>query len=123
MLNQSASLDHLFHALADPARRVMVERLSRGPAAVGELARPLDMTLSAVVQHLAVLEGSGLVATEKVGRVRTCRLAPAAFRAAEQWLAARRRRWEARLDRLGEYLAANPEDPEPKPQRKRKKPT
>jgi DNA-binding transcriptional ArsR family regulator len=83
----------------------MVERLSRGPASVSELARPLDMTLSAVVQHLAVLEASGLVRSEKAGRVRTCRIEPAALRTAEGWIAERRSTWERRLDRLGDYLA------------------
>ena len=105
------ALDATFHALADPARRAMVERLCRGPASVSELAQPLEMTLSAVVQHLAVLEASGLVRSEKVGRVRTCRLEPAALRTAEQWIAERRTSWERRLDRLGDYLAEHPEDP------------
>jgi DNA-binding transcriptional ArsR family regulator len=105
MLNQSARLDRLFQALADPARRVMVERLSRGPASVSELARPLTMSLPAVVQHLQVLEASGLVRSAKVGRVRTCRIEPMALRTAEQWIGARRTVWERHLDRLGEYLA------------------
>jgi DNA-binding transcriptional ArsR family regulator len=105
MLNQSVPLEPVFHALADPARRVMVERLSRGPASVSELARPLDMTLSAVVQHLAVLESSGLVRSEKAGRVRTCRIEPVALRTAEEWIAGRRAAWERRLDRLADYLA------------------
>ncbi|NWG26480.1 MAG: helix-turn-helix transcriptional regulator [Pseudorhodoplanes sp.] len=110
MLNNQGALDQVFQALADPARRAMVERLTRGPAAVSELARPLDMTLSAVVQHLAVLETSGLVRSEKVGRVRTCRIEPKTLRNAEQWIAQRRAIWERRLDRLGEYLASQPED-------------
>ena len=105
MLNQRAALDRLFQALSDPSRRVMVERLSRGPASVSELARPLAMSLPAVVQHLQVLEASGLVRTEKVGRVRTCRIDPAALTAAERWIAGRRSTWERRLDRLGDYLA------------------
>jgi DNA-binding transcriptional ArsR family regulator len=110
MLNHSATLDPptldpLFHALADPTRRAMVERLSRGPASVSELARPSDMTLSAVIQHLAVLESSGLVRSEKTGRVRTCRLEPTALRTAEEWFAERRAIWERRLDRLADYLA------------------
>jgi DNA-binding transcriptional ArsR family regulator len=105
MLNQTAALDRLFQALSDPSRRVMVERLSRGPASVSELARPLAMSLPAVVQHLQVLEASGLVRTEKVGRVRTCRIEPAALTAAERWIAERRSTWECRLDRLGDYLA------------------
>ena len=112
MLNQSASLDLAFQALADPSRRAMVERLSSGPASVSELARPLPMSLPAVVQHLQVLEASGLVRSEKVGRVRTCRLEAAALRAAERWIAERRTSWERRLDRLGDYLAAHPEKEE-----------
>src|SRR5713226_8108327 len=104
MLNQSVPLDLMFHALADPTRRVMVERLSRGPASVSDLAQPLAMTLSAVVQHLAVLEASGLVRSEKAGRVRTCRIEPAALRTAEDWIAGRQATWERRLDRLGDYL-------------------
>ena len=112
MLDQSGALDLMFHALADPARRGMVERLSRGPASVSELAQPLDMTLSAVVQHLRVLEASGLVRSQKVGRVRTCRIEPMALRRAEQWIAARRTSWEHRLDRLGAYLAEHPEPPD-----------
>jgi DNA-binding transcriptional ArsR family regulator len=104
MLNQSADLDRLFHALADPARRAMVERLARGPAPVSELARPLPMSLPAAMQHLGVLEAAGLVRSEKVGRVRTCAIEPGALGLAEQWLNARRTEWEHRLDRLGEYL-------------------
>jgi DNA-binding transcriptional ArsR family regulator len=111
MLNQSVPLDRMFHALADPARRGMVERLSRGPASVSELARPLGMSLPAVVQHLHVLQASGLVRSEKIGRVRTCRLEPKALRTAESWISARRSQWERRLDRLGEYLASHSEAP------------
>ena len=105
MLNRTDTLDFMFHALSDPSRRHMVKRLSRGPASVSELARPLDMSLPAVVQHLQVLEASGLVRSEKVGRVRTCRIAPGALKTAEQWISERRNSWERRLDRLGEYLA------------------
>ncbi len=105
MLNQSPSLDLVFQALADPTRRVMVERLSRGPASVSELAQPLAMSLSAVIQHVQVLEASGLVKSQKVGRVRTCRIVPIALRKAEDWIVARRALWERRLDRLGDYLA------------------
>jgi DNA-binding transcriptional ArsR family regulator len=112
MLNQPAPLDRMFQALADPTRRAVVARLCRGPASVSELAKPLDMTLSAVVQHLAVLEASGLVRSEKAGRVRTCRIEPKALGTAEQWLAERRTTWEYRLDRLGEYLAEHPEEPD-----------
>ena len=111
MLHQSDQLDLMFQALADPARRGMVERLTRGPASVSELAEPLAMSLSAVVQHLAVLEASGLVRSAKTGRVRTCQVEPKALRAAEQWIADRRMIWERRLDRLGEYLAEHQEDP------------
>lgn len=116
MLNQSVPLDLLFQALADPTRRGMVERLSRGPASVGELARPLAVSLPAVIQHLHVLEASGLVRSEKLGRVRTCRLEPAALRTAERWIAKRRSSWEQRLDRLGDYLAERDEqDPRDEP--------
>lgn len=94
----------MFQALSDPTRRVMVERLSRGPASVSELARPFDMSLPAVVQHLQVLEASGLVTTRKVGRVRTCTLDPGALILAEKWINDRRSSWERRLDRLDEIL-------------------
>jgi len=97
-------LDRVFQALADPARRAMVERLTRGPATVSELARPLDMSLPAVMQHLAVLEQSGLISSRKTGRVRTCRVAPEALNLAEQWLTERRQGWERKLDRLEAYL-------------------
>lgn len=118
MLNHSGSLDGVFQALADPTRRSMVERLTRGPASVSELAAPLAMTMSAVVQHLAVLEASGLVRSEKVGRVRTCRVDPAALRTAEGWFAAQRTTWERRLDRLADYLDALDAEP-PSPTKKR----
>jgi DNA-binding transcriptional ArsR family regulator len=101
----------MFQALADPTRRVMVERLSRGPTSVGELAQPLAMSLSAVIQHLQVLEASGLVRSEKVGRVRTCRIEPNALRTAEEWIARRRANWARRLDRLGDYLAQQDDKP------------
>jgi DNA-binding transcriptional ArsR family regulator len=104
MLNQSSDLDRLFQALADPARRAMVERLSRGPAPVSELARPLPMSLPAAMQHLSVLEAAGLVRSEKLGRVRTCAIEATALSQAEQWINARRIEWGHRLDRLGEYL-------------------
>lgn len=106
MVNQQPVLDRVFHALADPARRAILERLGRGPAAVTELARPLPMSLPAAMQHLSVLEDAGLVRTEKVGRVRTCAIAPQALSRAEQWINARRVEWERRLDRLGAYLEA-----------------
>ena len=95
----------MFQALADPGRRLMLEQLCRGPASVSELGKPLKMSLSAVVQHLHVLEESGLVKSEKIGRVRTCRVEPKALRTAEQWISDRRTLWERRLDRLGEILA------------------
>jgi DNA-binding transcriptional ArsR family regulator len=104
MLNQSTDLDRLFHALADPARRAMVERLSRGPAPVSELARPLPMSLPAAMQHLGVLEAAGIVRSAKIGRVRTCAIEPEVLSQAEQWINARRIEWERRLDRLGDYL-------------------
>ena len=104
MLDQTAQLDRVFQALADPGRRVMMERLSQGPASVSELARPLEMSLAAVLQHVQVLEASGLVRSQKTGRTRTCSINPAALRSAEQWIAARRALWERRLDRLGEVL-------------------
>lgn len=109
MLNQtpSPSLDLMFQALADPTRRMMVDRLSRGPASVSELAKPFEMSLPAVVQHLQVLEQSGLVKSEKVGRVRTCTIDSTAMSQAEKWINDRRIQWERRLDRLGDFLAAN----------------
>ena len=105
MLDQAADLDRVFHALADPSRRGMVEQLSAGPASVSELGRPLDMSLAAVLQHVQVLEASGLVRTHKTGRTRTCSVNSAALRTAESWIAERRTLWERRLDRLGDYLA------------------
>lgn len=93
MLNQDPALDRMFQALADPGRRSMVERLSQGPASVSELAQPLAMSLPAVMQHLAVLEASGLVRSEKSGRVRTCHIEREAMSRAEQWLSARRATW------------------------------
>ena len=105
MLNYNVSLDLIFHALADPARRIIVERLSQGPASVKELARPFAMSLPAVVQHLQVLEASGLIRSEKVGRVRTCRIEPVVLSTAERWISERRKSWEHHLDKLGDYLA------------------
>ena len=104
MLNES-SLDHAFQALSDPARRTMLSRLSRGPASVSELAAPLAMSLPAVLQHLKALEESGLVSTEKKGRVRTARLEGNTLGLAEQWLTDRRSEWEAQADRLENFLA------------------
>ena len=105
MHKKKPNLDRVFHALGDPTRRAIVEKLSEGPISVSRLAEPLDITLAAVVQHLQVLEESGLVQTEKIGRVRTCRIEPAGLSAAEQWIGDRRSRWERRLDRLGDLLA------------------
>ena|SRR5918997_6656459 len=105
MPNQSARLDLAFQALADPTRRGMLARLSRGPATVSELAKPLSISLPAVLQHLHALEGSGLVRSEKKGRVRTVRLEPKVLGAAESWIAERRSEWEARLDRFEEYVS------------------
>ena len=107
--NYGGSLDRVFQALADETRRSMVERLVRGPASVKELARPLAMSLPAVMQHLQVLEAAGLVRSQKTGRVRTCQIEPAALRTAEDWIAGQRSAWERRLDRLGDYLAEDPE--------------
>ena len=98
-------IDRVFHALGDPSRRAIMEKLSLGPISVSRLAEPLDITLAAVVQHLQVLEESGLVQTEKVGRVRTCRIEPAGLSAAQKWLGDRRSTWERGLDRLGNLLA------------------
>ena len=121
MVPQAAVLDRMFQALGDPTRRAVVERLCRGPLSVSDLAAPLDMTLSAVVQHLHVLETSGLVRTEKVGRVRTCRVEPAALGMAETWIRDRRAVWERRLDRLDAYLASHPEEPTATPKDKKKR--
>jgi DNA-binding transcriptional ArsR family regulator len=105
MRRKKPNIDRVFHALGDPMRRAIVERLSQGPISVSRLAEPLDITLAAVVQHLQVLEESGLVQTEKLGRVRTCRIEPAGLSVAEQWINDRRSTWERRLDRLGDLLA------------------
>jgi DNA-binding transcriptional ArsR family regulator len=105
MLSHQVAVDRVFHALGDPTRRAIVEKLSGGPVSVSRLAKPLDITLAAVVQHLQVLEASGLVQTEKVGRVRTCRIEPKGFSVAERWINDRRSLWERRFDRLGKLLA------------------
>ena len=110
MINQSTPLDRVFHALGDPTRREMVEQLSRGPATVKQLAEPYAISLPAVLQHLKVLEASGLVRSEKVGRVRTCRIERQALGNAGDWIARRQASWERRLDRLGDYLAATASD-------------
>jgi DNA-binding transcriptional ArsR family regulator len=115
MLNQVQDLDRVFQALADPGRRLMVERLSEGPASVSELGRPLAMSLAAVVQHVQVLEASGLVRSQKTGRTRTCSINPAALRSAEYWITERRSSWERRLDNLGDYLADTAGSPDAGP--------
>ena len=106
MQGTKVDVERVFHALGDPTRRAIVERLSEGPASVSGLAAPLGITLTAVAQHLQVLEESGLARTEKLGRVRTCRIETAGLDALEQWIRDRRSLWERRLDRLGDLLAA-----------------
>src|SRR3954447_1521688 len=102
MQRKKPNIDRVFHALGDPSRRAIMEKLSEGPVSVSRLAEPLNITLAAVVQHLQVLEESGLVQTEKVGRVRTCRIEPAGLSAVQQWIDDRRSMWERRFDRLGD---------------------
>jgi DNA-binding transcriptional ArsR family regulator len=104
MLNNSSDLDRAFAALADPVRRGMLARLSRGPASVSELAAPFSISLPAVLQHLKALEGSGLVASHKKGRTRTVRLQGDALAKTEDWLARRRTEWESRLERFEQHL-------------------
>jgi DNA-binding transcriptional ArsR family regulator len=105
MSSSNIAVERVFHALGDPTRRAIVERLSEGPVSVSRIAEPLEITLTAVGQHLQVLEESGLVRTEKSGRVRTCRLDSTGFSVLEQWIRERRSTWERRLDRLGDLLA------------------
>ena len=109
---QPDELDRLFHALADRSRRALVERLTRGPASVSELARPFDMALPSLVQHLGVLEAAGIVTSTKVGRVRTVQLVPGALAAAGSWVDRQKLPAERQLDRLGAFLAA-PTPPDP----------
>ena len=104
MLNQSTAIDRVFAALADPTRRAIVSRLSRGPASVSEIAAPLSMSLAAVVQHIQILEEGAVIRTQKQGRVRTCHIELAALASVEQWLKDRRLMWESQFDRLGEVL-------------------
>jgi DNA-binding transcriptional ArsR family regulator len=101
---QIPALDSVFRALSDPTRRAVLERLGKGPAAVGELARPFDMALPSFMQHLAVLEDGMLVRSRKAGRVRTYELMPRRLRQAERWMAKQRALWEKRLDQLDDYL-------------------
>jgi DNA-binding transcriptional ArsR family regulator len=96
--------DRLFHALGDPTRRAILDRLCAAPASVSSLAQPLGITLTAVAQHLAILEECGLARSEKVGRVRTCQINPAGFDALEHWIRQHRTTWETRLDQLDEFL-------------------
>ena len=110
------SVEVVFHALSDANRRAMVDRLLDGPASVSELARPLSISLPAVVQHLHVLEDSGVVRSRKVGRVRTCEIELRALSTAERWISERRALWEARLDRLGEFLAVQADESGPREQ-------
>lgn len=109
MAKPKISIDLVFHALGDPVRRSLIDRLSQRPHSVSELAAPLDITLTAVAQHLQILEESALVSTEKVGRVRTCRINPAGFSALESWIREHRTTWEKRLDRLAALLAEEDE--------------
>ena len=109
MPGKKANINSVFHALGDPTRRAIVEKLSKGPVSVSRLAKPLAITLAAVLQHVQVLEESGLVHTEKVGRVRTCHIQLAGLSAAEQWIGDRRSIWERRFDRLGGLLAESDE--------------
>jgi DNA-binding transcriptional ArsR family regulator len=105
MASQKAKVDRVFHALGDPTRRAILEKLGKGPVSVSQLAEPFQLTLAAVVQHLQILEESELVRTEKVGRVRTCRIEPKGFAVARQWIDDRRTLWEQRFNRLGDLLA------------------
>lgn len=106
MPNHRTNLDRLFHALSDPTRRAIVGRLSQGPASVSELARPFSMAMPSLLQHLQVLEDSRLIRTEKVGRVRTCKMQPSALGVAESWIAQQRTIWEDRFDRMEAYVTS-----------------
>ena len=110
MPRPKVTIDRVLHALGDPTRRALVDKLSKRPLSVSRLATPLDISLTAVIQHLKVLEKSGLVHTEKVGRVRTCRIETAGLSVLEQWIGDLRSMWERRLDRLGDLLAESDED-------------
>jgi DNA-binding transcriptional ArsR family regulator len=104
MLNSENSLDSAFRALADPTRRAIVSRLSQGPASVSDLAKPLRMSLAAVVQHIQLLEQCGVIQSHKTGRIRTCRIEPQALSLVERWLSERRSTWQRHFDRLGAVL-------------------
>lgn len=110
MRDRPIDIDRLFHALGDPTRRAILDRLVHRPASVSQLAEPLGITLTAVIQHLEILEDAKLVHTEKLGRVRTCRIETAGFRALEQWIRDHRTAWERRLDRLGALLGEQNEN-------------
>lgn len=109
MKKEDVRIERLFHALGDPTRRAILDQLAQGPTSVSRLAEPLGITLTAVVQHLQILEESELVKTEKVGRVRSCRIEPAGFRLLEQWVREHRLSWENKLERLGDLLAEEDE--------------
>ena len=109
---QTVDVNRVFHALSDATRRQMIERLSEGPVSASELAKPLGVSLAAVVQHLQLLEGCSLVRSEKVGRTRLCRMEPAGLRAVEKWITDRRASWERKFDRLGDLLAEDPPLPD-----------
>jgi DNA-binding transcriptional ArsR family regulator len=108
---QYHQLDRAFAALSDPTRRGILDRLGLGPASISELAAPLDMTMTGLKKHVRILEDAHLLTTIKVGRVRHCRIDPAALKTAEDWITERRKSWDRRLDRLGDYLAENPHPP------------
>ena len=110
MSKRKPNIDRIFHALGDPTRRAIVVKLCAGPLSVSLLAMPLNITPTAVIQHLQVLEESGLVRTEKVGRVRMCRIEPTGFSILEEWIRHHRTMWERRLDRLGDLLEEPDED-------------
>lgn len=114
MDSKKPDIDRILHALGDPTRRALVEKISEGPMSVSRLAEPFGITLAAVVQHLQILEECGLVQTEKVGRVRTCRIEPSGFSVAAKWISDRRSMWERSLDRLASFLAEPEREPEEK---------
>jgi DNA-binding transcriptional ArsR family regulator len=105
MSKSQIKIDQVFHALGDPTRRAILEKLSAAPTSVTNLADPLNVTPTAVIQHLQILEQSGLVHTEKLGRVRTCRLETTGIDVAQKWLTARRTIWDRRLEKLATFLA------------------
>lgn len=112
---RTVDVNRVFHALGDATRRQMIERLSEGPVSASELAKPLGVSLAAVVQHLQLLEECSLVRSEKVGRTRLCRMEPAGLRAVEKWITDRRASWERKFDRLGDLLAQDPPLPDADP--------